>query len=544
VKRCVAYCRVSTSKDDQLNSLENQKSYFEREIERTKDCTMLEIYADEGLTGTKLNNRPEFNRLLRDAGIDVIETYSNKLDKRLKKKHVLYEVSDREPMFDEIWIKNTSRFARNTLSFEIILKLREQGINIKFIEQNLNTKDYSGDFFLKLFQAFDEQDSRDKSIKVRTGIKEGAMKGVIYTNTRIFGYKYIPIENMLEILPDEAEIVRMIFELYGSGEGIRRIINYLTEQGHLTREGKPFGKTTIRRILTNEKYAGINVRMKYDTGVVFSKNSYAKVKPKDEWVISSTQKIPAIVTVELFYKCQSLLESRVNHQNQIGVYKGITKYAGLLYCGVCGNSYISNVDRGRRFYNCSNKKAKGINACNGKNISAKVLEELLWPEFYSIVKGGAIHAARYSLEKSKEEHTERLTQTLVVRIEELETKVLSVSNKAQRLLDVYLDNIISKEEYEHKKRTLDAEKKVLEDELKSLTMPRNEIIEAKAEIDKAIAKINSIEHKMDYTEDEMLESIDKITIMPDNTIEVKFNFNIDETKVKVNDLTFTIKYKD
>lgn len=114
--RVCAYCRVSTDNDEQLTSYENQKSYFEQEA-ISKGHTYIDTYADKGLTGTKLNNRKEFNRMLYDAGLEVREWYPDKNDKRVNKKVTTLVDTNRKPLFDEIWIKNTSRFARNTLSF-------------------------------------------------------------------------------------------------------------------------------------------------------------------------------------------------------------------------------------------------------------------------------------------------------------------------------------------------------------------------------------------------------------------------------------------
>lgn len=111
------------------NSYENQLSYFNREI-ITSGHELYKIYPDKGLTGTKLANRPQFLAMLRDAGIDVKHIHTDKRDGRAKRSHVVYEISDRAPMFDEIWLKNTSRFARNTLSYEIITLLRQKKVNL------------------------------------------------------------------------------------------------------------------------------------------------------------------------------------------------------------------------------------------------------------------------------------------------------------------------------------------------------------------------------------------------------------------------------
>jgi site-specific DNA recombinase len=374
--KVAAYCRVSTDSEDQANSYENQKLYFENEIGKAGH-EKVEIYADKGLTGTKLNNRPEFNRMLIDAGIDIFETYSGK-DRRVNKKHVNYEESERTPLFDEIWIKNTSRFARNTLSFEIISRLRNKGVNIRFIEQNINTKDVSSDFLLKLFQVFDEQESRDKSSKVTFGKKIGARKGIISTSSNIYGYKYISSTNSLEIIPHEANVITKIYDLYLRNFGIRRIINYLEDNKLFTRQGKVFTPSTIKRILTNEKYAGINVRMKYSSGKVFNKFSYPHINPKDEWIIQENhERIPVIISKETFEKVQETLENKVNRQNQKGIYTGVSEYAGLIYCGNCGDVYHSNCDNGRHFYNCKTKRKKGTKVCNNPNISLDKLNKAI-----------------------------------------------------------------------------------------------------------------------------------------------------------------------
>ena len=118
------YCRVSTNKDDQLNSLENQRTYFEHVAEE-KGYTIYEIYADQGITGTKLR-RPEFERMLKDAGLDIITVSASDRDKRKKSQHTYYIASDRTPKFNLILVKNTSRFARNILSMEIINRLNEK----------------------------------------------------------------------------------------------------------------------------------------------------------------------------------------------------------------------------------------------------------------------------------------------------------------------------------------------------------------------------------------------------------------------------------
>ncbi len=538
------YARVSTDSTDQANSLENQKSYFERAASENARCQLYNIYADAGLTGTRLNNRPEFRKMLYDAGIDIIEVYGNKHDKRLSKKHVIFEVSDRQPAFSEIWIKNTSRFARNTLSFDIINKLRAKGVNIWFMEQNLNTKEIGSDLLLKLVQIFDEQDSRDKSIKVRTGIKEGARRGKINSNSKLFGYKYIQHENRLETIEDEAQVVRLIFSLYAGGKGIRQIINYLTDYKHFTRQGKTFGKTTISRILEQEKYAGINARLKYDTGEVFNKNSYAKVRPKSEWIVVETDKIPAIIDEELFYQCEAIRQGRVNYQNQVGVYKGISDHAGMIYCGICGATYNSNNDRGRRFYNCSTKKSHGTGACSSKNIGLRTLDRLLTGEMYYFAKGAAVQAGRTSLTALRKQLVEQLESTPTQRIKALESEISSIEGEEDLLTKAYMKRTVSEKGFERLNLPLMQAREKLVAELKSLTQPKVEVEGKIAEIDAALRRLDNMVLKEDTPRAEILADIKKIIVLPGNRLEIIFRRFIDEDKVKIDYTNFTLTYDE
>lgn len=371
-KRIAAYCRVSTDTSDQVNSLTNQRNFFAREIE-TAGHTLISIYADEGLTGTKVANRPQFLQMLHDAGIDV-HTVTTLVDRR-RKTHTVYDVSDRHPAFDEIWIKNTSRFARNTLSYELISLLRAKRVNIHFMSENIDTMEMSQDLLLKLMQVFDENDSKDKSTKVRWGNAESAKRNHIRSHPRIYGYTYDLQHNALHAIPEESEVIRLIFDLYCGGLGTRRIIHELNARHITTRTGRPFCKTQINRILTNEKYAGINNPLKYDTGTVFVDRHYPK--PKDEYLTMPNDRIDIIVDPEVFEQAKFQREQKTSHITQRGVYTGISPYASLLRCGACGSAYHSNADRGRVYYNCSGKKQKGAAFCSAPNVPIGAMDDLI-----------------------------------------------------------------------------------------------------------------------------------------------------------------------
>jgi len=515
-----SYCRVSTDSTDQANSYNNQRSYFEREIV-DKGHTVFKIYADKGMTGTKLNNRPEFEQMLKDAGIDIKIIETDNRDKRIKNRHTVYELSDRKPLFDEIWIKNTSRFARNTLSYEIINYLRQKHVNIFFVEQNINSSDMTQDLLLKLMQIFDEQDSKDKSLKVRTGIRESVKKGLIKTNSRLYGYKYIQAENKLEVIRNEAETIKIIFNLYIEGKGIRQIINYLNDNKLHTRASKPFCKSTIRRILDNEKYAGLNNALKYDTGAVMQKYSYPKVK--DEYEVIASDKIEPIIDKELFYRCKELLKSKVNYKNQKGIYKGISKYSGMIYCGICGSVFHSNVDRGDVFYNCSNKKRNGVVACNCPNISERFLDvymdELSDKWIGDTISGQKYYAFTVIYNLIRYKFTQ-LNKDRSLQAKNIEKEILEQQSILNNYSELYARTLTNKEYLLDSMDKVDKKIQSLNVDLLECTKDNDSIIEDITKLydlhiqiqDMEIQDTINYKSKTQYTKEESFKMIEKIVI--------------------------------
>lgn len=532
-----AYARVSTDSEDQANSYENQHTYFTREIV-SKGHTLYKIYADKGLTGTKLNNRPEFEKMLTDAGIDIINFNSNGRDLRSRNKHTVYGISERKPLFDEIWIKNTSRFARNTLSSEIITMLRQKNVNIFFLEQNINTNNMSQDLLLKLIAVFDETESKDRSLKVKTGLHESIRNGRINTNGKLFGYNYITGENRLEENPEEAAIVRTVFEMYSNGKGQRQIAKYLTEQGILTRKGGEFGKSSIRQMLTNEKYMGINNGMKYDTGVVFQKYFSAKIKEKYQLIPSD--RIPALISPELFEKCKVVNESKTTHILQKGIYNGISKYGGLIKCGKCGKPYYGNNRRGVRFYNCSTKKSYGVAVCDALNIYENELDEF----FARQAKGGFKEA----FETEKTVSIQKVYAEILRQYKEIDSdnsgeikNVIQEENELLERLDGYRElYIISKANRENMKIKIeDIENQIDEVQKKHTELTRNNMDIANAildlfELSKRIRNIT--DDKKTYTAEEVASECESITLMslplPNGSVQRTFALNIK----KLNDI--------
>ncbi len=517
-----AYGRVSTDKKDQLNSLENQFSYFNREI-TAHGHELFAIYLDKGLTGTWLNNRPEFDRMLTDAGIDIKVLTDDKRDGRKCKKHTVYELSDRKPKFDEVWIKNTSRFARNTLSYEIISLLRQKGVNIYFIEQNINTKDVSQDFMLKLMQVFDEGDSKDKSLKVRSGNQEGAKKNVVRTNSKLYGYKYIQTENRLVVIPEEASVVNTIFGLYSKGNGTRAICRILTEMNIFTRSGKSFATNTISGILDNEKYAGLNNPLKLDTGVVFEK--YSTPKTRDSYIVMECDRIPPIISTELFYKCRNELEKRVSHTKKQGIYVGLSKYANLLWCKKCGQKYYSNQKGNNAYYVCKTKRIYGVEACKSPNVYVKEIDK----EIAKLVDRDFIVLFNRVRNVAVDRIISKIEQLLLAAKGEsskcesdIEQKIIEIKERLESYYELYTNTRSNRCSIKNKIDMLEIELDELTSEIDGIKLSETEI---KEQIKSYLNNLYIYTKDCQFTSNEILSMIDKIVVREVNG-KPKFEYTI------------------
>lgn len=422
--RVASYCRVSTSTKDQENSFDNQKKFFDNEIKKHESWEYAGIYADRGVTGTKIS-RPEFDKLLRDCGLDE----NLKIEKPSK--------------IDLILVKNTSRFGRNVGGVDTIIKaLAANRCYIYFLDINKCTKNEEDIIYIQIFATFDENDSRDKSKKVRFGFAVAAEENRLRCSNRIFGFDYIKEERKLVKNKDSA-VVKKIFDLYEAGNGVRKICNILEEEHYLSPTGNThWGTTTIKNILDNEKYCGLNNPLKWTSGTVFvdkhspKKNDFYKTKPSDN--------IEPIISMETFFHCRELRNGKVSIYNseKKGVKLGVSKYGGHLTCGICGSHYISNKDGDRQFYNCSLKKKKGTKACNAVNITEEEIEELLKLEaavWADIQTNYLDDYVKLCIEYIKKDTMEKYKADNSLKKKELENEIDVLQKKIDNIIDFIAD---------------------------------------------------------------------------------------------------------
>lgn len=232
--KAAAYCRVSTNSEDQVNSFSAQLKYYTEYISSNPRMELVDIYADEGITGTCVSKRDEFKRMMRDAS-------NGKLDR--------------------IFVKSVSRFARNTLEcLEAIRILKSLDVTVIFENDNIDTETMNSELILYVKSAFAQSEALSGSKRVSTAIRMKMENGEFITYNAPYGYK-LDKECHLLIVPDEAEVIRRIFELYLSGKGMGKIAEILNDENIPNASGK-WSVSGIRYILLNEKYIGDSILQK------------------------------------------------------------------------------------------------------------------------------------------------------------------------------------------------------------------------------------------------------------------------------------------
>lgn len=402
--KCLIYARVSTQSETQSNSLafqilDDDVSMFEDfKIKYTYDTYA--IYSDD--TSGTTDNRKGYQDMLYFLGIErkEVNTNRNLPTGNIKiKKHYVYDVNEDTVRYvrdvlgiNYILCKNTSRWTRSG-DFDLIEMLRNNRIYIYFKDENIDTFNSDSDTLLGIIQKLDRSKSTDTSKKMKSGMETSIKLGRIRTNTFIYGFEVVQQENnmssLLVPIPEEAEVVKLIYKLYTEENmGARQIVNKLSEMGITTRPketkkgkaigGIPFGVSSIKRILQNEKYCGyINIEKRWETGEVFN-----HISPKRlyDYKIKPCEYITPIVSYETFIKAQEICKQRSDKTSQRGRNTGNSIYHHKIKCAVCGAWFAQNGEKNAqgeyiKKMNCGNKKRHGLKYCDSENISFTEIEK-------------------------------------------------------------------------------------------------------------------------------------------------------------------------
>ena len=456
MKRKVAiYARVSTEHEAQINALENQIQYYDNILAQHPEWELVGRYVDEGITGTSVKKRKNFLRMMEDA---------------------------KNGMFSLILTREVSRFARNTVdTLQETRKLKSYGVEVYFTEDNIRTSDDTdGELRLTLMATLAQNESKKTSVRVKAGQKISFENGVLYGNGNILGYDRVGRE--LVVNPEQAETVKMIFNMYHDGMGCKQIAYELEKRGRVTSTGLTHWQPgTISRLLRNSFYCGkIVYRKQYVPDYLEQKkiNNYDEVDK-----IEIMGKHEPIISEELFNDCQRRLDAKtVNRlRGKHAINPPKSAYARILKCQ-CGSNFERRKwhkykdGRIRYGFECYKQKnhgsyrtrlKKGLDTtgcCTTKmfpewklKIVAHWLFNDLWKERDKIINR-AIEMLNATI---KDENVVDYTDE----VKELNKKRKKYEEKLSSLVELRVEGDISKEVYEEKKGVFKKQIEYIDSEL-------------------------------------------------------------------------------
>lgn len=486
-----AYCRVSTDKEDQLNSLEAQKDFFAEYTTRTGD-TLIRLYADEGISGTKIKNRKEFLRMMSDA------------------EHGL---------FDMVVVKDISRFARNTVDLlQNVRKLKSLGIETQFLTANMTSMGNS-EFVLTIFGALAQEESANTSKRVKFGKKMNAEKGRV--PNIVYGYnKTIGDYFNLEINQEEATIIQQIYQYYTKeGYGAAKISNKLNERGLKTKRNCRWSQNAVCRILTNELYTGKIINGKQEVADFLT--GRRTDKDETDWMVVERPDL-RIIGPETYEKAQQILQSRnkafnIKHERQSNKYL----FSTLIKCKECGWSFRRTVRTYKNTYVrwvCSGHNGRGADSCpNAVTVDEEELIQALQEYFAEMLK------QKKNVIQNVVREFQRIYKAKDENIEyekELNQQLARLQKTRQKYMDMYTDDLISREELNTKIGGMRKEIERLENELKMVSyhLTKGEQLEhILGNTFKAVEDITDV-HQM--TNEQLKQIIKKIEVDKEGNVDI------------------------
>ena len=346
--RVAAYARVSTDDEEQQTSYEAQVDYYTKKIRENPEWIFVEVYADEGITGTSTKRRKNFNRMIDDAMAGMI---------------------------DRIITKSVSRFARNTVdTLTTVRKLKEKGVGVTFEKENIDTLDSKGELFITIMSSLAQEESRSISENVTWGWRKRIADGkVSVAYAHFLGYEKGP-DGKMQIVEEEAKVVREIYAMFLDGKTPSGIAAALTKRGVPTPAGKAkWQASTVKSILSNEKYRGDALLQKTFTVDFLTKKAKVNEGEAPQYYVENSH--PAIVSGEVFELVQAELAKR---RQRGGRTSAVTPFSGRLVCGECGAYFGSKVwhstDAYRSvIYRCNRKYEKKGAPCPSPHVREEEL---------------------------------------------------------------------------------------------------------------------------------------------------------------------------
>ena len=351
-KKVAAYARVSMESERLQHSLSAQVSYYSSLIQQNPAWEYAGVYADDGITGTKTNDRTEFNRMIADCEAGKI---------------------------DIILTKSISRFARNTVDLlNAVRHLKELGISVQFEKEHIDSLSEDGELMLTLLASFAQEEVRSLSDNVKWGTRKRFEKGIPNGRFQIYGYRWDGDHLVVE--PEEAKIVKLIYDNFLNGLSAESTEKQLEEMGVKSYKGQHFGNTSIRQILGNITYTGNLLFQKEYTIDPISKKSRKNQGELPQYWVENTHE--AIIPMEVY---QAVQEEKARRR-ELGVFANwsinTSCFTSKIKCGRCGKSYQRSNRKGRKdpdanytVWICGTRRKTGNAQCQNKDIPEPMLKE-------------------------------------------------------------------------------------------------------------------------------------------------------------------------
>lgn len=479
VVRTAAYARVSSSSEDQLNSFAAQIRYYTELLKDSTDAVFVDMYADEGISGTSAAKRTEFQRLMSDC---------------------------RKGKIDRVLAKSISRFARNTKdSLEAVRELKTLGISVYFEKENIDTGEISSEMMLAIYSQFAQEESMSISKNVRIGVHKRMADGTYKSRSVPYGFLY----KDGQIIPDteKVETVRQIFEWYADGIGIEEIALRLNRKNIPPPKGKYWRTLRISEILTNEKYVGDTLLQKSYTTDTLPFRQVDNRGEKPQYYICGTHR--PIIERSLFDAVRELIESR-----KTGVIFTTQRsaFSKKIKC-VCGGTFRRKKNGKKTYWVCRNHDHKNIVECDIRQISEWVFQSAfirLWNKLQA--HGKAILAPMLrQLETLSERKKSGNTQLAELRREISEIKqqtyLLTMLNSQGTLDGAYF-----------KERTQELDRKLITAQKQLHANLDDKDSERLDELRKLIGIFERAEPITDFDEIKFGQIIEKITVLSETEI--------------------------
>ena len=470
-KNTCAYVRVSTDNEDQLNSYESQINHYTGVIKNNKEWNFIRIYADEGISGTQIKNRTQFQRMIEDC---------------------------KNGKIDVIIAKSISRFARNTVdTLNNVRLLRELNVDVYFEKENIHTLKMDSEMFLTLYSAFAQAESESTSMNVKMGYRAKMKRGEPVGGAKCYGYIWDKNEKKLIVDPEASKVVKYIFKLYLEGYGSYRISKRLHDEGIKTPTGKEhWSKSVMQTILTNCKYVGDLCGQK---SYIESPITHRQVKNRGQLPMYYKENDhEPIIDRETWNKVQEIYKKR--SLEYMGENKDIKKYSmkytfsNMIVCGHCGCSYTrrktiyknkDGVGHEHVYWHCSSdvKKSNCPDSITIRDEELKSLFMTLFNTFLNKTRNDKlINSICETI--SRDDSQEKLYK-INEQIEQCKTKL-------SRLIELNINQDINDDVFITKNN-------ILNEELRNLEKDKEKVLDVKDSIKKEEKRLKNIANELKNT---------------------------------------------